>query len=63
MRGSDIHDEPSETNAEAGVVIVDGPDGVAFSMTPGAAATTSERLRESARRADEQRQGKRPPIG
>ena len=35
---------PSEVTAEDGQVIVDGPDGVAVSMTPEAAAETSHRL-------------------
>jgi hypothetical protein len=39
-----IHDEPSEVTAEQGEVMVDGPDGVAVSLTPDAAAETSERL-------------------
>jgi hypothetical protein len=39
-------DEPSEVAAEAGEVIVDGPDGVAVSLTPEAAVETSERLLE-----------------
>jgi len=37
-------DEPSEVVAEDGEVIVDGPDGVAVSLTPDAALETSERL-------------------
>ena len=38
------HDEPSEVSAEDGDVIVDGPDGVAVSFTPQAAAETGDRL-------------------
>ena len=38
--------EPSEVEAEAGEVVVDGPDGVAISFTPDAAVETSERLLE-----------------
>ena len=38
------HDTPSEVTAEEGEVMVDGPDGVAVSMTPDAAAETSHRL-------------------
>lgn len=41
---SKVHDSPSEVGAEEGVVVVDGPDGVAVSLTPEAAAETSERL-------------------
>lgn len=39
-----IHDEPSEVTAEEGEVMVDGPNGVAVSLTPDAAAETSQRL-------------------
>lgn len=39
-----VYDEPSEVDAEEGQVIVDGPDGVAVTMTARAASTTSDRL-------------------
>ena len=45
--GCKIHDEPSKVTAEDGVVMMDGPDGVAVSLTPAAAAETSERLLEA----------------
>jgi hypothetical protein len=57
-----IYNEPSDTNAEAGAVIIDGPDGVAVSMTPRAAAETGKRLQASAAKAHKQREGKRPPF-
>lgn len=38
-----IYDEASHVSAEDGEVIVDGPDGVAVSLTPRAAAETSDR--------------------
>jgi len=38
------HDRPSEVAAEDGQVIVDGPDGVAVTFTPEAAAETGDRL-------------------
>lgn len=41
-------DTPSKVSAEEGEVVVDGPDGVAYSMTPEAAAETSDRLLEHA---------------
>jgi hypothetical protein len=41
-------DTPSRVTAAEGEVIVDGPDGVAYSMTPEAAAETSDRLLEQA---------------
>jgi hypothetical protein len=42
------YDTPSKVTAEEGEVMVDGPDGVAFSLTPEAAAETSDRLLEQA---------------
>ena len=44
MDHSRTYDEPSVIGAEQGEVIVDGPDGVAVSLTPDAAIETSERL-------------------
>jgi hypothetical protein len=43
-----LHDEASEVAAEHGQVMVDGPDGVAVSLTPDAAAETSDRLLNAA---------------
>jgi hypothetical protein len=37
-------DEAGEVSVEAGVILVDGPDGVAISLTPNAARTFGERL-------------------
>jgi hypothetical protein len=42
------YDTPSKVTAEEGEVMIDGPDGVAFSLTPEAAAETSDRLLEQA---------------
>ena len=40
-----LFDEPSEVSAEQGEVVVDGPDGVAVSLTPdGAAQAAGQRL-------------------
>ena len=52
---SKIHSDPSEISAEEGEVIVDGPDGVAVTFTPEAAAETSERLLYGAAKAQGQR--------
>jgi hypothetical protein len=41
--------------AEAGEVMLDGPDGVAVSMTPDAANETGRRLIEAAKEAARQR--------
>lgn len=43
-----VYDEPSEVTAEEGVVLVDGPDGVAVAITPDAAEKTADRLFEGA---------------
>ena len=56
------YDTPSKVTAEEGEVLVDGPNGIAFSMTPEAAAETSDRLLEQAavargqQRLDEKRE-------
>jgi hypothetical protein len=57
-------DEPSDVGAEEGEVIVDGPDGVAVSLTPDAALETSDRLLKGGLAARgqqiaEERRGKR----
>ena len=46
-----VENTPSEVTAVDGEVIVDGPDGVAVSMTPEAAAETSDRLLRGAAQA------------
>jgi hypothetical protein len=38
------HIQPSHVAAECGSVIIDGPDGVAFTMSPDAAEETAKRL-------------------
>jgi DNA-directed RNA polymerase subunit E'/Rpb7 len=50
-----IYDEPTEVEAVEGVVVLDGPDGVAVLMTPDAALTTSHRLLDGAVTAQGQR--------
>ena len=49
------YDEPSEVAAEGGEVVVDGPDGVAVTLTPDAAAETSQRLLIGAAKAQGQK--------
>ncbi len=60
-----IYDEPSQVDAEDGVVVVDGPDGVAVLMTPHAAEETSHRLLAKAAEASGQARllGSRKPPG
>ncbi|CAM3210082.1 hypothetical protein SPAN111604_10565 [Sphingomonas antarctica] len=48
------HDEPSNVDADNGVVIVDGPAGTVISLTPRAALTTAERLRQAGIKGEEQ---------
>jgi hypothetical protein len=50
-----VHDQASKTAAESGEVQVDGPDGVAVSLTPDAALTTADRLTDAAGEAQGQR--------
>lgn len=45
---------PGKAVAEAGVVILDGPDGIAVTMTPYAALETGKSLMEAARLAGQQ---------
>jgi hypothetical protein len=54
---------PSEVSAEEGDVIVDGPDGVAVSLTPEAALETSQRLLEGGLMAQGQRVKSRSKAG
>jgi hypothetical protein len=42
------HDRPSDVTVEQGEIHIDGPDGVAVSMTPHAAEETSHRLFDAA---------------
>ena len=51
MPDSTIYDEPTEVEAEDGVVILKGPDAIDVRMTPDAAEETSERLNTGAMKA------------
>lgn len=62
MMSNRPYDEASNVTAEDGEVHVDGPDGVAVSLTPEAAVETSDRLMAGAakgagQRVEAQRQG------
>ena len=50
----EVYDQPSEVSAEQGEVIVDGPDGVAVSLTPAAAREIAGRLQKAADEAEGQ---------
>ena len=51
MENDEIYDEPSEVDADGGVVVVTGPDAVDVRLTPDAAEETSERLNTGAMKA------------
>ena len=46
--GREACNTPSDVTAEDGEVMVDGPEGIAFSFTPEAAEETSHRLLDGA---------------
>jgi len=50
-----VHKEAGDAAAERGEVILDGPNGVAVSMTPEAARKTGERLAGAADEASRQK--------
>jgi len=54
------HDIPTEVTAERGEVMLDGPDGLALSLTPHAAAKSAVALAEAASKAG--RQTKDEPL-
>jgi hypothetical protein len=63
MTPEETYDEPSKVAAEEGAVVVDGPDGVAITLTPEAAIETSQRLLEGGLTAQGQRlQRERDPA-
>ena len=51
MHSLTAHSDPSEVSVEQGEVIVEGPDGVAVSLTPEAAEETARRLAKAAKEA------------
>lgn len=55
------YDEASSVEADDGEVVVDGPDGVAVTLTPEAAIETSDRLLEKGMTAAGQRRQKGDP--
>lgn len=54
MSPATAHSLASAVSAEAGEVLVDGPDGIAAAMTPDAAEETGRRLIEAAAAARQQ---------
>jgi len=55
MTDTIVYNEPTEIDAEDGVVVLKGPDGLDVRMTPDAAEETSERLSTGAMKARGQR--------
>ncbi len=49
-----VHDDAGVATAECGIVMLDGPNGVAVAMTPAAARATGEGLMAAARLAETQ---------
>ena len=62
MSDQEIYDEPSEVNAEEGVVKVKGPDAVDVHLTPEAADETSDRLLYGALKAQGQKVSEKGPA-
>ena len=54
MPGRKPHRTPTEATAEAGEVMLDGPDGLALSLTPEAAHRSAQSIREAADEAEGQ---------
>ncbi|MDQ1230341.1 MULTISPECIES: hypothetical protein [unclassified Sphingomonas] len=54
VAGAHVHSEAGLATAEQGIVMLDGPNGVAVSMTPSAARATGEGLVAAARLAEKQ---------
>ena len=54
MNGIDACEDPSDVAAEEGKVIVEGPDGVAVTLTAQAAEETARRMMEAASEARRQ---------
>jgi uncharacterized protein YjeT (DUF2065 family) len=48
------HDTASDVEVQEGLVMVNGPDGIAYMMTPAAAHLTAERLHAAADEAARQ---------
>lgn len=55
MGHQQTYDNASEVDAEGGEVVVDGPDGVAVTLTAEAALETSDRLLKAGLKAEGQK--------
>lgn len=54
------HDEPIQAAAEHGEVILDGPDGLATSLTPGAARQSARDIEQAATMAEREPDAESP---
>ena len=54
------HDQASEVSAEDGNILVEGPDGVAVTLSPDAAEETARRLLRAISKARGQEAGRAP---
>ncbi|MCA1196769.1 hypothetical protein K9B35_02205 [Sphingomonas sp. R647] len=61
-QGREPHHKSGVASAEAGLVLLDGPDGVAIAMTPDAADATARSLQEAAAEARNQPPMAIPPV-
>ncbi|WP_332805618.1 hypothetical protein [Sphingomonas sp. RT2P30] len=57
------HDVPMDAVAEQGFVLVDGPDGVAVTLTPKAASGSAQSIAQAASDAAQQKPEDPPPAG
>jgi hypothetical protein len=55
------HGDPGIASAEQGLVLLDGPDGIAVTLTPQAAAQTGRNLIAAATLAEQQPRAHRDP--
>ncbi len=61
--GREPHGKSGVASAEAGLVLLDGPDGVAIAMTPDAAEATALSLQQAAAEARNQPLTQMPTPG
>lgn len=57
--GNRLAQQAGHAAAEEGIVVLDGPDGVAIAMTPEAAEQTARNLEQAAEEARRQREMRR----
>ncbi|MBX3595143.1 MAG: hypothetical protein KF783_11765 [Sphingomonas sp.] len=60
VSGRQPHTRAGSASAESGIVMLDGPNGIAIAMTPDAAEETARRLQTAAKEARQQPQMSNP---